>query len=448
MSAFKAYDIRGKFGIDFNGNDVYRIGRCLPSLFNTTKILIGRDCRLSSPEIFARLTEGITEAGADVVDAGLCTTPAIYWATAKNGFDLSVMITASHNPPEYNGMKVSGRGAIPIGYDTGLAGLEKAIGDPLPKPASSKGTVMEFDVEKEYIEFQRQFLCDLSGLRLTVDASNGMAGLYIRKLLGDAPQYLNEVPDGRFPAHEPNPLEPENVVQLSEAVRKNGSDIGIIFDGDADRVMFTDETGHFIRPDLMIGLLGHYFLEEKRLKGSVLQDIRTSKGVTEYLTTMGAQVHIWRVGRAYAALKLRQTDGIFGGELAGHYYFRDFFYSDSAIMACLIILKLIKRFHDQGIKVSELIQRIDRYANSGEINFRITRKTEAMETLKNHFTASEEVKTFYDFDGYRIEFVNWWFNVRPSNTEPYLRLIVEAESEPLLQQKINEAREVLRPFLQ
>lgn len=448
MSAFKAYDLRGVYNKDFTSDDVYRMGRCIPQIFGIKKILVGRDCRRSSPEIFKQLTKGLTEAGVDVYDAGLCTTPLIYWATAEYNFNLSVMITASHNPPEHNGMKFSRTGALPVGYDTGLNNLEKAIAGELPEKSPQPGQIIGFSRHGEYLGFQQQFLSDLSGLKLTIDVSNGMAGLFIRELLGDNPVYLNETPDGRFPAHEPNPLEPENVRQLSEAVINNGSDLGIIFDGDADRVMFTDEQGRFIRPDLMIGLLGHYFLEEKGLRGSVLQDIRTSKGVTEYLRKMGATVNIWRVGRAFAALKLRETDGIFGGELAGHYYFRDFNYSDSALMACLIILRLIKRFKDQGLKVSEVIGQIDTYANSGEINFRIGQKQQAMELLRSHFTSVEQPTAFMDFDGYRIEFAHWWFNVRPSNTEPYLRLILEADSQALLEQKTAEARELLAQFTQ
>lgn len=446
MSAFKAYDIRGVFEKDFTGEDVYRIGRCIPSLFGVSKVLIGRDCRLSSPEIFDRLTAGITEAGADVYNSGLCTTPFIYWATAEYDFELSVMITASHNPSAYNGMKVSRKGALPVGYDTGLDMLEQAIARVLPDKTVNPGSMVEFDRHDAYLDFQKQYLSDLSGLKLTIDISNGMAGLYIKELLGEEPVYLNEVPDGRFPAHEPNPLEPENVAELSEAVKANGSDLGVIFDGDADRVMFTDEMGRFIRPDLMIGLLGHYFLEEKGLKGNVLQDIRTSKGVTEYLQKMGATVNIWRVGRAYAALKLREINGIFGGELAGHYYFRDFNYSDSALMACLLILKLVKRFKTKGMKVSEVISRIDTYSNSGEINFRIEKKQEAMNLIREHFINQATPVALMDFDGYRIEFSNWWFNIRPSNTEPFLRLILEADSPALLAEKTDEATNLLKQF--
>ena len=207
--------------------------------------------------------------------------------------------------------------------------------------------------------------------------------------------------------------------------------------------MFVDELGQFIAPDLMIALMGHYFGEEKKLKGIYIQDIRTSKSVSEYLEKMEFTPYIWRVGRAYAALKLREVDGIFGGEFAGHYYFRDFFYSDSAMMASLIILHIISKFKKKGISLSQIIKQIASYANSGEINFKIEQKQEAMEALKEHFTHQEQPIKIMDFDGYRIEFQDWWFNVRPSNTEPYLRLLMEAKSTELLQEKLNEAKLII-----
>ena len=220
----------------------------------------------------------------------------------------------------------------------------------------------------------------------------------------------------------------------------------VIFDGDADRVMFVDEKSQFISPDLMIAVLGHYFLEEKGLRGKVLQDIRTSKSVRTYIENLGGTMEMWRVGRAYAAIKLREIDGVFGGELAGHYYFRDFNYSDSGILACTLLLRIFSNFKKQGISVSQVIANIVKYANSGEINFKLERKTEAMEALRSHFTSVENATAFYDFDGYRIEFPTWWFNVRPSNTEPYLRLIIEADTVELLQEKIAAARDIIEKF--
>jgi len=317
MSAFHAYDIRGIYNSEFDKGDVYKIGNFLPELLGATKVLVGRDVRESSPEVFEYLCIGITDSGADVYNAGLTTTPMIYWATAKYDFGASVMITASHNSKEYNGMKFSRKDALPVGYDTGLKKIEEQINNNQPVILSqTKGKVIDLDIKQDYLKFQCQYLTPIDDLKVTIDCSNGMAGLLIRDLLGDSPIYINEELDGTFPNHEPNPLVLKNVKQLQNSVIKEKCDLGIIFDGDADRVMFVDEKGEFISPDLMIALLGHYFLEEKGLTGKVLQDIRTSKSVSEYIKKFGSKVHTWKVGRAFAALKLREIDGIFGGELA------------------------------------------------------------------------------------------------------------------------------------
>ena len=446
MSAFHAYDIRGIYNTDFNKETVYRIGYYLPQVLDAKKILIGRDARASSPEIHEALINGLKDAGCDIYDAGLSTTPMIYWGTAKFEFEASVMITASHNPAEYNGLKISARNAVPVGYDTGLNKLEKLIEQEPGEMKNESSSLHEFDFKNDYTEYLKTYSKNISDLNLTIDCSNGMAGLFVRSLFGDAPYYLFEELDGTFPNHEPNPLNEKNLVQIQEAVRTNKSDIGVIFDGDADRVMFVDENGTFIPPDLMIALLGHYFLEEKNLRGKVIQDIRTSKSVAEYLEPMGAEMEIWRVGRAYAANKLREIDGIFGGELAGHYYFRDFYYSDSGMLAAVLILNLISRFKREGKSVSALISNIRKYENSGEINFRIEQKREAMEAVKETLMAAEKAEKFLDFDGYRIEFSDWWFNIRPSNTEPYLRLLVEARDNKLLEEKVNHIKEIIGRF--
>lgn len=446
MSAFKAYDIRGVYNRDFNANDVYRIGYFLPALLHSNKVLVGRDVRVSSPEMYAALTNGITDAGADVYDLGLATTPLVYWATAQYGFDVSVMITASHNPKQYNGLKISRTNALPVGFDTGLAELEQLVRSSEPVLPKSKGSVHVFDKHQDYVAFLKSFGFVFDSLKLSVDCSNGMAALFVKELLGDKPVYLFDDLDGSFPNHEPNPLEEHNLIALQEAVRTNQSDIGVIYDGDADRVMFVDENGSFIPPDLMIAVAGHYFLEAKGLKGNVLQDIRTSRSVTEYIEQLGGSMHMWRVGRAYAALKLREIDGIFGGELAGHYYFRDFFYSDSGLLASLLLLDTLAKFHAKGVRVSELIARIAKYHNSGEINFKLSRKQEAMDALKAYFEAQETVTAFYDFDGYRVEFKDWWFNVRPSNTEPYLRFLAEASTPERLAEVVGKAREIVAGY--
>jgi len=445
MNAFKAYDIRGVYNEDFNKEDVYRIGYFLPELMKTEKILVGRDARASSDEIFKALTQGIIDAGADVYNMGLATTPMVYYITAKHQFHASVQITASHNPAAYNGMKVSGPNALPIGYETGLNKLEELVISDKPTPVEKKGKIYDYKVKDEYLKFLEGYKPkNLEHLNFAIDGSNGMAGLLIKKILGNQPHYLYADIDCSFPNHDPNPLKEENLADLKKRVIEKNCDLGVIFDGDADRVMFVDEKGTFISPDLIIAFLGHYFLKDQ--KGIVLQDIRTSKSVKEYVEPMGGQVHTWRVGRAFAARKLRELDGIYGGELAGHYYFRDFFYSDSGIMAALIVLELVACFKEQGKSFSQIMQEIKGYVTSGEVNFKIEKKSEAMEAVKKHFTSQEQPTETLDFDGYRIEFPDWWFNIRPSNTEPYLRLVAEAKSQALLDEKVHKITEIIQQF--
>jgi len=446
MGAFHAYDIRGIYNKEFNKDDVYKIGFFLVELLKTDKVLVGRDVRESSDEIYEYLTKGITDAGANVYNLGLATTPMVYYATAKGNFKASVQITASHNPRQYNGLKVSRENAEPVGYDTGLKFIEEKMQNTPVIPVSNKGKIIEHDIKVEYTAFLNGFKQNFSNLKIGIDCSNGMAALIIKDILGNSPIYMYDELDGTFPNHEANPLIPENVVDLQNLVKKNQCDLGVIFDGDADRVMFVDEKGKFISPDLMIGLLGHYFLEEKGLRGNVLQDIRTSKAVGEYLTPMGATMHTWKVGRAYAAKKLREINGIYGGELAGHYYFRDFYFSDSGILACILILNVISKMKAKGISLSQIIAKIGTYANSGEINFKLEQKREAMDAVRDYFIKLEKPTASYDFDGYRVEFPDWWFNIRPSNTEPYLRFIAEAKTTDMLNEKVVKVKEIISNF--
>ena len=444
MGAFHAYDIRGIYNVDFDRDTAYKVGYFLPELLSADKVLVGRDCRVSSDEIHEFLLAGITDAGADVYDIGLSTTPMVYFGTANYGFKASVQITASHNPREYNGMKVSRENALPVGLDSGLGQIKEWIdsGRPTP-PVAAKGKVIPMDIHKDYLDFLLKFKGDYSSLKIAFDLSNGMAALYSKEIFGEEPDYIFDNLDGTFPNHEPNPLIPKNVESLQELVAKVGADVGVIYDGDADRVMFVDEKGQFISPDLMIAVLGHYYVEERGLKGTVLQDIRSSKAVGEYLTPMGCRMETWKVGRAFAAKKLRELDGVWGGELAGHYYFRDFFYSDSGLLASMLILRVVAKMKSCGVSLSQLIGRIARYKNSGEINFRIEDKAGAMEAVKEYFTSSETPTAIMDFDGYRVEFPDWWFNIRPSNTEPYLRFICEATSDELLDEKVAKTKSLL-----
>ena len=444
MGAFHAYDIRGIYGVDLDADFAYKAGYFLPELLKTDRILLGRDMRTSSDVLHDAFVKGATDAGADVWDLGLSSTPMVYYGTARHGFKASVQITASHNPKEYNGMKISRENALPVGLDAGLGVLKKWMEEGRPMPvAARKGSVHPFDIRAEYLEFLLKYKKDLSGIKMAIDCSNGMAAMFVHDIFGDQPAYIFDELDGTFPNHEANPLLAENRVDLQKLVRREGSDVGVVYDGDADRVMFLDEKGDFIPPDLIIALLGRYFLDERGERGIVLQDIRSSKSVAEYVGPKGGKVATWKVGRAFAAPRLRELDGIYGGELAGHYYFRDFFYSDSGLLASLLVLNIVADIKREGGTLSQVIAGISHYRNSGEINFKIDDKQGAMDAVRDYFTSQEKATASLDFDGYRVEFPDWWFNIRPSNTEPYLRFICEAVTQELLDEKVAKAREII-----
>lgn len=447
MKAFKAYDIRGEWGTDLNEDIAYRIGYFLPDILDTDTYLVGRDMRLSSDTMFENLTRGLTDRGKNVDSIGLATTPLVYWSTAKYGYEASIQITASHNPKHHNGLKISAANALPVGYDTGLNRLEALVASDKPTPAvSNKGTIRKREVYADYLAFQKQFVGDLGNLNIAVDCSNGMASLFVHDLVGKA-HYINDTLDGNFPHHEPNPLETNAQEQIKALVLKEKCDVGVLFDGDADRVTFIDNKGRFISPDLIIAFLGDYFIDEQKQKGIVLQDIRSSRAIQEYLDRYQAKVETWRVGRAYAALKLRELDGCYGGELAGHYYFRDFYYSDSALLAASIVLRLLAERKAKGETLSQIIDDITPYSNSGEINFKIERKQEAMDAVRDHFTNLEKPERFLDFDGYRLDYADWWLNIRPSNTEPYLRFLCEAKSEARLKEIIATVTSIVQSLM-
>lgn len=445
MGAFHAYDIRGVYGVDFTRETVYKTGYFLPRLLGVDKVLVGRDCRVSSQEIHDALCDGIRDAGADVWDIGLSSTPMVYFSTVNYNFGASVQITASHNPAQYNGMKVSRENALPVGLDSGLGQIRDWIDGGEPTPAAARrGGIHSLDIHDDYIRFMSRFKGDYGNLKLAFDLSNGMSCLFAHEVFGEAPSYIFDTIDGRFPNHDPNPLVPKNVEPLKELVRRTGADVGVIYDGDADRVMFVDDRARFVAPDLIIALMALYFCDDRGEKNPrVLQEIRSSKAVGEFLEQYGAELYTWKVGRAFAAPKLREIDGLWGGELAGHYYFKDFFYSDSGLLSSLIVLRIVSALKKKGVRFSEQIDAMTGYCNSGEINFRLDDKPAAMKAVCEHFSAAEKPLKVMDFDGYRLEFRDWWFNIRPSNTEPYLRFICEAHTPEMLEQKVKEAQELL-----
>ena len=446
MSAFKAYDIRGVWGKDFNEDTVYKIGYFLPELLNTDHVIVGRDVRASSPTIHDRLIEGITDRGADVLDLGLSTTPMVYWATTHLNADASVQITASHNPAEYNGLKISRTGALPVGGDSGLKDLEKMINEKQVVPVEKKGSVKDYSyVRDEYVEYFLPLSKGLEDLNISLDCSNGMSNLVIKDILANNKNihYIYDSFDGTFPNHEPNPLEEKNCRDLEKEVIKNKSDVGVIYDGDADRVIFVDDKGQWIQPDYVTAVLGYYYGKQGR-KGNALCDIRTSKSTTDYLEKNGWNCTLWKVGHAFAKIKIREIKGIFGGELAGHYYFQDFGNCDSGVLASLLVLHVVKDLKKEGKKLSDLLAEIVTYANSRETNFKLENKDGAIDALYEKYAPSAEI--VLDFDGYRIEYIDWWFNVRKSNTEPYLRIVAEAKDENLLKAKMEEISAIIRQF--
>ncbi len=446
MSFFKAYDMRGEFGVDFDLDLVYRIGRWLPVVLKARRILVGRDARLTSEAFRDALCRGLVESGCSVEDMGLATTPMVYFFTAQKGYEASVQITASHNPASHNGMKVSRAKAVPVGYESGLAELEAQVRSGALPPVQPWGSCSTVNYREEFVAWLRARKPDLSTIRFAVDCSDGVAGLIIRDILGEGPIYLNEVPDGRFPHHAPNPLEVENCAQLMQVVREEQLDVGVIFDGDADRVMFVDEKGAFIQPDYLIGVLAQQLLPKEPKGSLVIHDIRTSRGVIEALWRYGAKTEMGKVGHAFAKKRLRETGAVLAGELAGHYYFRDFFCCDSGEFAALLILGAVAEAKRHGMTFSQLVAPLQCYANSGEINFTIERKEQAIEAVSHALSVFGAPSARYDFDGIRIEYPEWWVNVRKSNTEPYLRLIVEARDQEMLQARLTLLRQTLEPF--
>ncbi|MBE6382415.1 MAG: phosphomannomutase/phosphoglucomutase [Lentisphaerae bacterium] len=449
MGFFKAYDMRGTFAADFDLGLVRRIGRALPKVVTPggehRRWLVGRDCRATSPDVARELKAGLAESGAEVTDLGLCTTPMVYFFTAEGGFDASVMVTASHNPPTDNGLKVSSSGARPVGYADGLNKVEEMVAgeaqDVQPSQADSVAPSCDESALARYIAWQREATPDdaFAGLRYAVDCSCGMSSIFARELFPGA-MLLNDRLDGRFPAHSPNPLKADAREQVAKAVRENGLDCGVIFDGDADRAMFVDERGEFVQPDYLVPVVARATSAAKKARCSsgvptkIIHDIRTSRGAIEALKEDGFEPVMVPVGHVFAKRALREVGALCGGELAGHYYFSEFHGCDSGVLAARRILAEIARAKRGGKTFSEMMAPISgRYANSGEVNFRVEDKTAAVERVLEAAAANLPPEVSRSrMDGIRVEYAQGWFNLRASNTEPYLRLVAECDTKERL----------------
>ncbi|MBQ6136351.1 MAG: phosphomannomutase/phosphoglucomutase, partial [Kiritimatiellae bacterium] len=386
------------------------------------------------------LVAGLADSGAEVSDLGRCTTPMVYFFTASDGFDGSVMVTASHNPPTDNGLKVSKKTALPVGYANGLGEVEKAVAASrlsAPRGGSAAAARPVDSAVGRYVAWQRAATDDapFSDLRYAVDCSCGMASILVRDLFPGA-VVLNDVPDGRFPCHSPNPLKSEARAQISRAVREGKLDCGIVFDGDADRAMFVDGNGEFVQPDYLIPALAEATRRAHPELGSkVVHDVRTSRGAVEALHEAGFETVMVPVGHAFAKPVMRSEGALCGGELAGHYYFGEFFGCDSGVLAARRILSEFARAKARGATFADMVRPvISRYANSGEINFRVEDKDAAIARALAEAREFGRETGRSEMDGVRLEFADGWISIRKSNTEPYLRLLAECRDRSMLKE--------------
>ena len=440
---FKAYDVRGIYPTELDEDGARAIGRAYVEQFEPEKIAVGRDMRVSSPSMAAAVMEGAASAGADVLDLGLVGTEMVYFAVGELSLDGGIMVTASHNPKEYTGMKIVRRGALPVGGESGLLEIRDRATQPPAKPSRpgddrAARHLARVRRARALVRRRRQ----RSGRStVVIDAANGMAGVMLPPILErlpiDARTYFFE-PDGTFPNHEPNPLLPENREFIVSKTLEEGADLGVAFDGDADRCFFVDDTGDFVPGDFITALLAESILE-KEPGAKIIYDVRASWAVPDTIERAGGVALINRVGHAYIKHRMREEGAVFGGEVSGHYYFRDFTQADSGVVPFLLMLELISK---RGKKLSELLAPYrERYFLTGELNTPVADVEGKLRELEERFGPEGQVS---HLDGLSVETADWHFNVRPSNTEPLLRLNLEALSQELMERKRDEVLSVIR----
>jgi phosphomannomutase len=440
---FKAYDVRGIYPSEINDEEAELIGRALVQFLKAPQVAVGRDMRVSSPALAQALMRGITAQGADAVDLGLTATDELYFAVGKFGYPAGVMITASHNPGPYNGLKFCREQAIPISSATGLDEMRDLILNGKLEPPGPSGQVIHRDVLDDYINHVFSFIdvATIKPLKIAVDAGNGMAGMTIPRVFQRLPCEL--VPlyfdlDGTFPNHPASPIEPENTAELRRTVVAERCALGVAFDGDADRMFITDEKGDFIGGDMVTALVAQSLLR-RNPGATILYNLICSRSVPEVIERGGGRAVRTRVGHSFIKAQMREENAIFGGEHSGHFYFRDNWYADSGLIAFLIVLEVVSQ---SGKTVSELLAPIDTRFRSGEVNSKVADQEAKMREVEEHFAArGAEVD---HLDGVTISFPTWWCNVRPSNTEPLLRLNVEADTRAEMERRRDEVLAVIR----
>jgi phosphomannomutase len=437
---FKAYDVRGVVPVDLDIAIARRIGAAFASWSAADRILIGRDCRLSSPDLAAALADGATSAGADVTDLGLASTDLLYFASGSLQLP-GIMLTASHNPPEYNGMKFCLSGARPVGQDTGLADIRSLAEGPAPEPAARTGSVERRDVLEDYVRHVLSFVdvAAMRPLKVVIDTANGMGGLVAPAVLGRLPVELTHLfpeLDGTFPNHPADPIDPANQRDLRAAVLERGADIGLAFDGDADRVFLVDERAEGVSGSVVTALVARALL--RRNPGApVVHNLICSWTVPEVIREEGGEPVRTRVGHSFIKQVMAETGAVFGGEHSGHYYFRDNYYADSGLIAAVIALGELS---SEDAPLSQVLAPFDRYASSGEINSVVDDPAGRIEAIAERYPPDHQDR----LDGLTVEFPDWWANVRASNTEPLLRLNVEARTPELLKERTAELVALIR----
>ena len=438
---FKAYDVRGIYPTDLDEDIAYKIGRAFVDFLKVKEVLVGHDGRLSSPQLFEALTKGITDQGANVVNIGLCSTPLFYFGAGFLKAKSSIMVTASHNPKEYNGFKFCRENVIPISGDTGIQDIKSLVEKNEFEEPKKKGKITKKEIMKDFIRHNISFVRTNKPFKIVVDAGNGMGSYTFPKIFEKLPQFkfipLYCEMDFNFPNHEPNPLKYETLKDLQKKVRQEKADIGIALDGDGDRCIAIDEKGNIVHCDLMTALIGKSLLKEN--PGSlILYDLRSSKIVKETIEANKGKTKMCRVGHSFIKAQMREEDSLFAGELSGHFYYKDSFFTESSFITTALLLNLL----DQENKpLSRLAKPLKKYFQSGEINSSVSDKEAKIREIEEHYKDADKI---LHLDGLSVYYKDWWFNLRPSNTEPLLRLNLEADAEGLMQRKRDEILKIIR----
>ncbi len=442
MSIFKAYDVRGIYPDEIDEHLAYKIGRAFVVFMKAKQVVVSQDMRVSSDSLKKELLAGITDQGADVIEVqGFSSTPKHYFASWWLKAPASIMVTASHNPGKYNGFKFTRKDAIAISGEDGIKDMEKLVAENSFRKPTRKGRIIRKDITEEYKKHLMKFVDakKIRPLKVVIDAGNGMGGRELELILDKLPLHVIKMyfePDGSFPNHEANPLLDENCKAIIKRIRKEKADLGIAPDGDVDRVFFFDEKGRRIPGDLVTALIAEKLLERGRGE-KVLYDLRSSWATKEKIEEHGGKALMCRVGHAFIKERMRKTNALFAGELSGHFYFRENFFTDSGIIAALKFLQIVSR---KNKKVSDIIEPMKKYYVSGEINSTVKNKDKIMKKLGQLYADGKVTW----IDGIRVDYDDWWFNVRPSNTEPLLRLNLEAKTKELMEEKRDEILGIIR----